>query len=106
MAPLAVARWGAYFPVRAVGNYVALQDSHLQQQADVSSTLLASLKLTAHQLSKFGLELRTVLARFERPLSLEFDLSGGDTARGPDQKALKDCSGSPSQSSDTTSTSE
>lgn len=79
---------------------VALQDSHLQQRADTSSVQLASLKLTRHQLSTVGLELKSVLARFERPLRLEFDLSGGDKTRGPEQQILGDCEGSPSQATD------
>jgi hypothetical protein len=79
---------------------VALQDSHLQQRADLSSIQLASLKLTRHQLSTVGLELKSVLARFERPLRLEFDLSGGDKTRGPEQQILKDCESSPSQASE------
>ncbi len=70
---------------------VALQDSHLQARADASSAQLSRLKLTAPQLSKVGLELTSVLARFERPLSLEFDLAGGEQTRGPEQKVLKDC---------------
>jgi len=47
---------------------VALQDSHLQQLADVSSVPLASLKLSGGKLSRLGHELKSVLARFERPL--------------------------------------
>jgi Astacin (Peptidase family M12A) len=81
---------------------VALQDSHLQQRADASSAQLASLKLAAPKLSKVGIELKSVLARFERPLSLEFDLTGGNPTRGrgPEQQILKDCLGLPSQVSE------
>jgi hypothetical protein len=79
---------------------VALQDSHLQQRADASSAQLASLKLTRHQLSTVGLELKSVLATLKRPLRLEFDLSGGDKTRGPEQQILKDCESSPSQASE------
>lgn len=79
---------------------VALQDSHLQQRADAASAQLAAFKLSANQLSRIGLELQSVLARFERPLSLEFDLSGGDRTRGPDQKALKHCLGGPTRPPD------
>jgi hypothetical protein len=72
---------------------VAQQDSQLQKKADAASTKLASLNLTQPQLAKVGLELKTVLARFERPLSLEFRLRG---TRGPEEPVLKDCSGNSS----------
>ena len=82
---------------------VALQDSQLQARADASSAQLANLKLTSSQLSKVGLELTSVLARFERPLSLEFNFAGEEQTRGPDQQILKDCAASPTQANQTAS---
>jgi hypothetical protein len=41
-----------------------------------------------------------VLARFERPISLEFDLSGGDKTRGPEQQILKKCEEATDQATD------
>jgi hypothetical protein len=72
----------------------AQQNSQLQKKADAASTKLASLNLTRPQLAKVGLELKTVLARFERPLSLEFNIKG---SRGPEEPVLKDCTGTSSQ---------
>lgn len=61
---------------------------------------LAKLKLGAPQLSRVGLELKAVLARFERPFSLEFNLTNNPASRGPDQRALKDCLESTSDARD------
>lgn len=73
---------------------IAQQNSHLQKKADVASAKLASLNLTRPQLAKVGVELKAVLARFERPLSLEFKLR---STRGPEVPVLKDCAGSSGQ---------
>ena len=54
------------------------------------------LKLDGPKLSKVGLELKTVLARFQRPLTLAFNLTQ-KWMRGPNQQLLKDCSVSAAQ---------
>ena len=62
---------------------MALQDAHLQERADAASDEIARLKLDGPKLSKVGLELKTVLARFERPHTLAFNLTQEARTRDP-----------------------
>jgi Astacin (Peptidase family M12A) len=77
---------------KAYPSRVQLQNAHLQERADTASVQLASLKLGKPQLSTVGLELKDVLARFDRPFKVEFNLTSNQVGRGPAEQALQDCS--------------
>jgi hypothetical protein len=88
---------------KAYPSRVPLQNAHLQERADAASLQLASLKLSKPQLAAVGLELKEVLTHFERPFSVEFNLSSNPGGRGPAEQALQDCSGAAAAPGDKTS---
>jgi hypothetical protein len=81
---------------------VADQDEHLQDRADKSSAFLATLHLTVTQLTHVAQELKPVIARYKRPVGLQFDLAKASGNRGPGDPTpeMKDCgTGSPETAS-------